>query len=322
MALNPRENINGVTPQDLNKINNNFMNVWKTLFGGLDFSDTNNKLKKKIQTQQIPVQGEGNFDKNFPLYIRFFVPSNTKEVTNTSFNMICERYRMDSSVAMDGGGVAGGKINLSLATATGASSSVSAGSYSKTVTTPVKKWYKYDISGYRDEEDPPQRPMWVSMSGNGTASLSGTDYVTGVSHEGYPLVGVVKRFCETNYGQVDYVDLCYFNHEHDVSVSIPPHSHTITVQPHTHSGTASIDLPDHKHDLNEGIKISSKDAQNVNLKINGVSFATMDSISGNIKNNIDIKDNIKIGEWNIIECTTSNLARITIYGIIELVMNY
>lgn len=322
MALNARENINGMTPQDLNKMNNNFMSIWKTLFGGLDFSDTNGKLKKKIQTQQIPVQGEGNFDSNFPLYIRFFIPSNTKEITKTSFNLICERYRMDSSVTAGGGGVAGGEISLSLASASGGSSSVSSGSYSSTITTPVKRWYRFTSAGVRDEENPPIRPIWGNISGNAIASLNSTDYVTGTSFDGNNLLGVLKRSVPSNYGTAEYVDLCYFNHEHDVLVSIPPHSHTITVQPHTHSGTAKIDLPEHSHNLNEGIKVSSTNAMNVSIKLNGTHIVSMDSISGNIKNDIDVKDKVIIGGWNTIECTTSNLARITLYGIIELVMNY
>lgn len=360
MALNPREQITDTSPQSLNKLNNNFMTIWKTLFGGLDFSDTNNELKKKIQTQQIPVQGEGNFDKNFPLYIRFFVPNNTKSITSTSFNMICERYRMDSSVAMDGGGKVGVDINMSLASSNtavasvssptvGVSSvsdqtvgvtSVSSASTSASTTTPVSSWYRYDPDGTIYKYNPPFRPIWITQVGDLHASLKGTDYVTGTAYDGYDLLGVAVRFGSSNIGSVDYIDLNYLNHEHEVTITTPPHSHSISLSPHshtialephthkielaphTHEATASVDLPDHGHNLNEGIKVSSQNALNVKIKLNGTEIASMDSLANSTKNNIDVKDLVKIGEWNVLECTTTTLARITIYGIIELIKQY
>ena len=342
MALNPREQITDTSPQSLNKLNNNFMTIWKTLFGGLDFSDTNNELKKKIQTQQIPVQGEGNFDKNFPLYIRFFVPNNTKSITSTSFNMICERYRMDSSVAMDGGGKVGVDINMSLATANTAVASVSSptvgvtsvssASTSASITTPVSSWYRYHPGGNKgDNKNPPLRPIQGTLSGDLYTSLTATDYATGTSVDGYDLLGVIVRSGPSNHGSVNYIDLNYLNHEHEVtittqphshSISLSPHSHEIELAPHTHEATASVDLPDHGHNLNEGIKVSTQEALNVEVKLNGTKIADLDSMSGSIKNNIDAKDLIKIGEWNILECTTTSLARITIYGIIELIKQY
>ena len=316
MPLNARENINGVTPQDLNKMNNNFMSIWKTLFGGLDFADTNNKLKKKIQTQQIPVQGEGNFDKNFPLYIRFFVPSNTESITSTSFNMICERYRMDSSVTKGGGGVVGGDIQLSLGSAnTGVTSVSSSNGYGST-TSLVSRWYPYSSDGTKGDYYTPgtrmlTKDVFLDLSKDGNMYY-------GNLPTGHVLAALTPVYNESSV----LMDLSALNHEHDVSISIPPHSHNITLAPHSHSGSASIDIPEHSHDLNEGIKISSQDAQNVVIKLNGNVIANMDSVGNNTKNNIDTKDFVKIGQWNVIECTTSSLARLTVYGIIELVMNY
>lgn len=316
MPLNARENINGITPQDLNKMNNNFMGIWKTLYGGLDFSDTNSILKKKIQTQQMPIQGEGNFDKNFPLYIRFFVPSNTKSVTSTSFNMICERYRMDSSVTKGGGGVAGGSINLSLASANTGVSSVSSASGTGATTSPVNKWYAFLPNGNRIERNPPTGTFYAPQPVPPQSEMFQA-YVTGNN-----ILGVKVLEAQTSRGTENLIDMDYLNHEHYVTIQITPHSHSITLQPHTHSGTASIDLPEHIHDLNEGVKISSQDAQNVVIKLNGNVVANMDSMSNSTKNDVDVKDFVKIGQWNIIECTTSSLARLTVYGIIELVMNY
>lgn len=335
MALNAREQINGNSPQDLNKLNNNFMSVWKTLFGGLDFSDTNNNLKKKIQTQQIPVQGEGNFDKNFPLSIRFFVPSNTKSITSTSFNMICERYRMDSGVTSGGGGIVGGDISLSMSSAnvgvasisspTVGVSSISSASGSGSTTSLVSRWYPYSENGLKGSYFRPGNRMltkdvFLSLSRDGNMYY-------GDVPGGHVLGALSPIYSEDKI----LMDLSALNHEHDVSISIAPHSHNIsmsphshdiTLQPHSHTGSANINIPDHNHSLNEGIQVSKQDAQGVNIKMNGTVIATMDSISANTKNNIDCKDLIKIGQWNTIECTTSNLARLTIYGIIELVMNY
>lgn len=321
MALNPRENINGVTPQDLNKINNNFMSVWKTLFGGLDFSDTNKELKKKIQTQQLPVQGEGNFDKNYPLYIRFFVPSNTKSITKTSFNMICERYRMDSSVTSGGGKVIDAPIQMSLASANTAISSVSNASGSGSTTSSVNSWYTFDGTGSRESLNPPTVPAFISAKRlDGTSKYN--DYIQGTTANSN-LLGVITRKMNTEtLGDVDFIDLCYLNHDHYVKISIEPHSHNITLEPHTHSANANITIPEHTHSLNEGIKVSSKDALDVRVELNGKQIALMSSNNKPIINDVDCTDSILIGQWNTIKCTTSNLARITIYGIIELVMNY
>lgn len=302
MALNPRENINGVTPQDLNKMNNNFMSIWKTLFGGLDFSDTNSDLKKKIQTQQMPVQGEGNFDKNYPLYIRFYVPNNTKSVTKSSFNMICERYRMDSSVTSGGGKVVNAPIQMSLASATGAVASVSGGgsvSY-------VRKW------GYQYEYPAPSLPVgtvtgFKRLNGGYYTDEKGTDILA---------IECIPRTISSTAREL--VDLSMVQHSHEIA----PHSHNITMQPHTHTGSASITIPEHTHNLNEGIKVSSQDALGVIVELNGKQIATLNSANNPTANEVDCTDAILVGQWNTIKCTTSNLARITIYGIIELVMNY
>lgn len=355
MSLNARENINGVTPQDLNKMNNNFMSIWKALFGGLDFSDTNSALKKRIQTQQMPVQGEGNFDVNFPLYVRFFVPSNTKSITSTSFNLICERYRMDSGVAMGGGGVLNAPIQMALSNANTGVASVSSptvgvssvgGGGTTSSSSPAQSAY-VDYWGNWNPTDPNASGDVVAVPA--TFMLYNTMNSTGDNAGDFPISGYPPYGSATGiYDNIHswfaavyqdsrarmWLDLASVQHKHilpthrhDIpshshTISMEPHTHTITLQPHTHNATASITLPDHVHNLNEGIKISSQNADNVVVKLNGNIIANMDSSANSTKNNIDAKDNIKIGEWNVLECTTSNLARITIYGIIELVMNY
>lgn len=360
MGLNARENINGNTPQDLNKLNNNFMTIWKTLFGGLDFSDTNSALKKKIQTQQIPVQGEGNFDSNFPLYIRFFVPSNTKSITSTSFNLICERYRMDSGVANGGGGVVDADINMSLASANTGVASVSSptvgvssvGGGGTTSATNSETSSYVNMWGNWNADDPSNTatelrtmPPTFELFGNYMSDKQASYQIRDLAPYGgiyssvagryqFSFAPVYKGFYEDSDKTEYWLDLATVQHKHTIkphthslpdhshSISLQPHSHTITLQPHTHDATAKLNLPDHIHELNEGIKISSKSADNVTVKLNGNVIANMDSNANATKNNINSKDFIKIGEWNVIECTTTSLARITMYGIIELVMNY
>ena len=93
-----RRDVRGTTGQDIEKINSNFMDIFDKVFGNINFSDADTKLKNKILTQWIPIQGEGNLDSSNPLYIRFFVPPNTRSVVSTNFNVITEHYRMDSSI--------------------------------------------------------------------------------------------------------------------------------------------------------------------------------------------------------------------------------
>lgn len=352
MALKARENINGVTPQDLNKLNTNFQQIWKTLFGGIDFSSTNNDLKKRIQTQTIPVQGEGNFDKNFPLHIRFYVPSNVKTITSTSFNLICERYRMDSGVAMDGGSVVNAPIEMSLASAnTGIASvssptvGVSSVSSSSTTSSSGGGTSAYvDLWGNWYPGDPVPSGDVVAINpssylfGRAIPDKQAVYNIIDIAPYGvsgvYKFAPVYKGYSETSSETEYWLDLASVQHKHEIpnhTHSIPSHSHTITMQPHTHSITlqphtheasAKLNIPAHKHDLNEGIQISKTDATGVTVKLNGTTITTMDSTANNTKNNLDITDKINIGAWNVIECSTLSLARITLYGIIELVMKY
>ena len=93
-----RRDVRGTTGQDIEKINSNFMDIFDKVFGNINFSDADTKMKNKILTQWIPIQGEGNLDSSNPLYIRFFVPPNTRTVASTNFNVMTEHYRMDSSI--------------------------------------------------------------------------------------------------------------------------------------------------------------------------------------------------------------------------------
>ena len=75
-----REEVRGTTGQDIMKINENFMNIFEKVFGDINFSDTDTALQNSILTQYIPFQGDGNLDKTYPLYVRFYVPPNIKTI--------------------------------------------------------------------------------------------------------------------------------------------------------------------------------------------------------------------------------------------------
>ena len=62
-----RQDINSTSPQDLLKINENFMNIFEKVFGDINFSDTAQELQTKIMTQYLSVQGEGNFENQVAL---------------------------------------------------------------------------------------------------------------------------------------------------------------------------------------------------------------------------------------------------------------
>lgn len=43
-----REEVRGVTPLDIKKINDNFKNLWQSVFGNINFTDVNQEFKNKI----------------------------------------------------------------------------------------------------------------------------------------------------------------------------------------------------------------------------------------------------------------------------------
>lgn len=314
-----REEIRGTSGQDIMKMNENFMNIFQKVFGDINFSDVDNLMKSAINTQWISFQGEGNLDSNYNYTVRFFVPPNVKEVKGASFNAILERYRMDSGVANSGGGYANGSVALSLEEASTAVTSVTGGSTSSSV-------YKWGIPVSDGEIGiaPPTRKFF----GNGgdpvgqiyvTTSEGIKTYIAG--DNGGIAIPCTKGAFKDDFGNVlgeHAVDLFMLQHKH----SIPAHGHTIQIKPHGHRGSVSVEIPDHQHPLNEGIKVSRSNAGTTILNINGTDVTLLTS-SESIKNNIDITQHIKIGEWNTITATTSGLARVNLYGTVEVVVkNY
>ena len=280
-----REQIHGTSGQDIMKINENFMSIFEKVFGDINFSDTDEALQKSILTQYIPFQGEGNLDSKYPLTIRFYVPPNVKKIKNATVNVFLENYRMDSDITEGGGGVAGGSVSLSVASGGGYSNSLSQGSS----TSYVKKWG----SGGLEYTAPTRFISTESTAGRITSSD-----------------GRVRFIYDTNY-----VDLHSIQHSHE----IPSHSHSISIEPHTHSGSASVTIPNHHHSLKEGIRVSTTAPGTTTIAVNGTNVCSV-SASKVSENDVDITSYIKVGEWNIIKVSTTNLARISVYGTIEAIM--
>ena len=104
---------------------------------------------------------------------------------------------------------------------------------------------------------------------------------------------------------------------HHHTVEIPSHYHDITIPSHSHTINGSVTIPEHSHSLNEGVKISGTNPRNIRFKINGTNFCTVDG--NNAKNNLDITEHLKIGEWNVIEIKADTVARAVVYGTVELI---
>ena len=369
-----REDIRGTSGQDINKINENFMNIFEKVFGDINFSDVDTALKNKINTQWIPVQGEGNLDKNYPLYLRFFIPPNTSKVKSTDFNIMCENYRMDSSITStqpsnvytdsQTSSEYPGTIQSSSSTTQGYSdmssanvgvSSVSGGGSTSAsgggvtsdsgggATAYVSKW---GMPG--NEVTAPTDFIYPNNTSLVTSTASGSlGYVTTSDSRLTYGALIPDGKLSTSSAYFKYLDLYSVQHSHNIpshthyvpshthslpahshSITLSPHTHTITMQshshdvtipPHSHTVSMKIEIPEHSHSLKEGVMVSTTQPNNVIMYINDEAITTIDS-SNPTSNNLDITDKIKIGEWNIIKVTTNNLARVSIYGTLEIVV--
>ena len=294
-----REQIHGTSGQDIMKINENFMSIFEKVFGDINFSDTDEALQKSILTQYIPFQGDGNLDKNYPLTIRFYVPPNVKKVNKATVNVFLENYRMDSDITEGGGGVAGGSVSLSVASGGGYSNSLSQGSS----TSYVKKW-----------GSPPHEYVapTQAFNKNGTIEINAGGLV---NNPGTNSLGLGTLNAKIGSTSTYVADLLRLQHSHE----IPPHSHSISIEPHTHSGSASVTIPSHHHSLKEGIRVSTTAPGTTTIAVNGTNVCSV-SASKVSENDVDITSYIKVGEWNIIKVSTTNLARISVYGTIEAIM--
>ena len=299
-----REEVRGTTGQDIMKINENFMNIFEKVFGDINFSDTDTALQNSILTQYIPFQGDGNVDKTYPLYVRFYVPPNIKTIKGATLNAFVENYRMDSDVTKGGGGVAGGSVNLSIS---GGGSCTGSG-YTASKTAYVTKWgtppYEYKA--------PTKYLIDGNMNGNMSSLMGG--FLQSTDKVG--LASVILSGMHS-HKVTPYADLKNFQHSHE----LPPISVSVSVPPHSHTGEASVTIPEHTHELKEGIRVSTTAPGTTNVYVNDNKVCSVSS--GNATaNNIDISQYVNIGEWNIIKVDTTNLARISVYGTIEAIMKY
>lgn len=97
------------------------------------------------------------------------------------------------------------------------------------------------------------------------------------------------------------------------SGTVPSHRHDVSISSHSHTGT--INVPNHKHKLIKGLVKTDLIPSDIVVKLNNNIITSLTS-SNLEKNNIDVSEHLIEG-WNIVECSTSTLARVVFYGIIE-----
>ena len=279
-----RQEIRGTSGQDIAKMNDNFMGIYDKVFGNINYSDTDTDTKNKINTQWLPVQGEGNLDTSNPLYIRFFVPPNTKKVKSSNFNVITEHYRMDSSITSTEeskqevvsvvSSVAPSETKSSTVSpettktssvepsqtisATASASGVSGISSANVAVSSVggggvtsyggggavEYVRKWGSSEY--EVQAPTDYIYPKMDGMINSNLGGfiTSNDSRLTYGAVVPVGTMSGSTTPTY----YVDLYSIQHSHNIpshTHSIPEHSHSITLQAHTHSVT----MEGHAHNV-------------------------------------------------------------------------
>ena len=316
-----REQINGTTGQDLNKMNENFMSLWSKVFGDISFSDANAKLQETILTQYIPFQGEGNADNKFPYTIRFYIPPNVKKIKNSTMSAVLEAYRMDSATTESGGKVENLDISIGMSEAGGGSfvtngtqaTGHGGGNFSGSTTSYVSSWGDPNCGVLTSAPTKIIAP---------NASYDGSFYLT----DGAGGKGINVTAVSTDGTARQIVDLARIQHNHvvnisgyvSVSVNVPGQTGSFVMPPHSHNAVGKVSFPAHQHANEPGIKLATN-IGNMGLYVNGNNLYTL-STSNRVKNDIDIKDYLKIGEWNTIECKTSSLGRITVYGTVECVM--
>lgn len=228
---------------------------------------------------------------------------------------------MDSGITEGGGGVQDVDIQIGMASTT-ITASVSSFAHSSG----VERWAGW-WNDFNRGVAPPANAFvnWHTSSSDPVTDWdlnvdTGYVYYHGSDAPPYPsgFLGAPTSYVHDTQGGEHYVvDLAMLNHYHDIS-----HSHSFVQSPHSHSSVAKITLPPHTHPLKEEIQISSKTPDNVHIILNSVLINNTISESNASLNNINRPDLIKIGEWNVIEITTSSVARISCYGTVQVIQNY
>ena len=312
-----REQINGTSGQDLNKINENFMAIWSKVFGDISFSDASAKLQETILTQYIPFQGEGNVDTNYSCTIRFYVPPNVKKVKASSMSAYLDNYRMDSATTSAGGKTENLDITISTSNAGGGTFQTHASSCSTSFSGSTTSYVNYWGNGTANLPLVPAPTRLVQPS-----DLRGKTWTSAPYRANGQNWGAIPAYDYTGEDIKSWVDLAYFQHCHSVSISgtvtVPGQTGSVLISPHSHDAVGKVTIPPHQHENEPGIKIATNIGE-VGLYVNGNNIKTL-SASSRTANDIDITDYITIGTWNTIECKCAGLGRIVVYGTVTCVM--
>jgi hypothetical protein len=298
-----RQNVNGTTPQDLKAMNDNFQYLFLKVFGDVSMSDIAGDVKDMLYTNWLQPQGEGNLDSLNPLYVRFYIPPTTKRIKSAKLNLIIDRYKIDSDVATS--------KDITIRTATIANATIdlttTQSNQQVTKTTPV------DVQSYHHHQ--------IFQRANDTPDHALTDkYFTFNDGGIIYYMKITTDFDGQAFTSYDDENYTATPGGHYHTIKIDGHAHSITMPQHTHAITLEID--GHEHDLNFGIKRASAAPQNVKMFINGTDTEKVFSGDMQTLNDFDMSGFLKIGEWNEIKFTTTNLARVTAYGIVELLQSY
>lgn len=298
-------------------INDNFMALFSKVSGGnINYADLDTSTQNRIQTQWIPFQAEGNLDANYPLETRIYVPPSVKEIKSASLNAIATKYRMDSSIAENAEQFTTIDVNINMGGSTlvfGQTSSGGGGAISDTFF--VDEW---GTPPYQFEA-----PTAYIYNGSNTEVSKPTQNASGgfIRRSGTTsTLGSVNAYASYMGSEVNYADLRNFQHTHKVVA--PSHTHVLsaTSMAHSHSGTARCVLPKHYHNLNEGVKLSTANPSSIEVQINNTKVGKVLSGNGSTMTDIDVKKNIKNG-WNIVKVIGAGVGRITIYGVVEVVID-
>ena len=79
-------------------------------------------------------------------------------------------------------------------------------------------------------------------------------------------------------------------------------------------------MPQHVHKLNEGIKQSTKQPSSIEVQFNKTKVGRVLSGTNDTMNDVDVSKQCKIG-WNTIRVIGAGVGRITLYGVVEVLID-
>jgi hypothetical protein len=300
---------------DIKNLNDMTRDIYNALFGNLDFKNLNGAVKEQLFTQQLNIDKEINIDKSFPANFRYPISADAKKIKSAKLSVIVSRYRMDSGVAK------APSQSIAIQGSAGLSTQNAGSNFSTTLST--KNWFAHSSNTTYVFEQPGQTVF--DMDDVGPLNSINDDMGRKSSFYGWsqstpdgdlysPLVCAVPVGYKPDGSEPGtlyaFIDFAKLQHNHDFFFNWL-HSHPITL-----SGTVA----GHEHPLDEGIHVSSTPPEDVKISVNGHDLEIVMNEANAVTNDIDIAQYLNIGQTNTITVTTSNLAHIEIYGIIELSM--